>query len=254
MIAVISPAKTLDFNSDQSIGPESIPYFVEDAARVNRKLRSLSRKKLRELQNISVQLAAQNFQRNQDWNPDHQTDTRQAALCFKGDVYLGMQAQKWSEADMNYAAEHLKILSGLYGVLRPTDLIKPYRLEMGTKLPVGRRKDLYHFWSDRLKKYFKEQIDSEQLIVNLASNEYFEAIRVAKLKNPILSVEFKDYSNGEYRVLSFFAKKARGMMADFMVRNRIDNPEALKSFITESYYYDDKSSSNDKFVFLRDKK
>lgn len=254
MIAVISPAKTLDFDSNQSIGQTELPYFLESAERINRKLRTVSRKRLAELQGISAQLASLNFQRNQDWNIDHSEGTRQAALCFKGDVYLGMQAEKWNEDDMKYASDHLRILSGLYGILKPGDLIKPYRLEMGTSLPVGRRKDLYHFWSDKLKKYFKEQIGPNEVILNLASNEYFGAIKAARVANPVVDVEFKDFSNGSYKVLSFFAKKARGMMADFIIRNRIDNPEAIKAFNSESYYYDDLSSTSDKFVFLRDNK
>lgn len=254
MIAIISPAKTLDFDNQKIIGDTSQPYFIDSAEKINRKLRKLSRKKLTELQSISAQLASLNYQRNQDWSTDHSEGTRQAALCFKGDVYLGMEAEQWSGEDMNYAAEHLFILSGLYGILRPTDLIKPYRLEMGTSLPVGRRKDLYHFWSDRLKQYFKEHISADDLIVNLASNEYFKAIKAAGVKNAVLDVEFKDFSNGSYKVLSFFAKKARGMMASYIVRNRIDNPEELKAFNSESYYFDAESSTADKFVFLRDKK
>ena len=254
MITVISPAKTLDFDSDLKIGPGTHPYFIESAERINRKLRKVSRKKLMELQSISSQLASINFQRNQAWDSNHLVDTRQAALCFKGDVYLGMKAEQWSEQDMMYAADHLRILSGLYGILKPTDLIKAYRLEMGTSLPVGRRKDLYHFWSDRLKNYFRDEIGSDQLIVNLASNEYFGAIKASGTKNPVLNIEFKDFSNGSYKVLSFFAKKARGMMADYIIRNRIDNVEDLKAFNSESYYIDEKSSTADKFVFLRDKK
>ena len=253
MIALISPAKTLDFESDLVLGNKDVPYFLHDAERVNRKLRSLSRKKLRELQSISSQLASVNHQRNQEWNTDHSDNTRQAALCFKGDVYLGMEAQNWSEQDMEYAVNHLRILSGLYGILKPNDLIKPYRLEMGTALPVGRRKDLYAFWADKLKKYFNTEVGKEELLINLASNEYFNALKQAKLKNPVINVEFKDYSNGSYKVLSFFAKKARGMMADYLIRNRIDNPDGIKSFNTAGYYFDAKSSSNDKFVFLRDK-
>lgn len=254
MIAIISPAKTLDFESTLTLGPVRAPYFLADSEKVNRKLRSLSRKKLMELQSISDQLASLNYQRNQEWTTDHSRGSRQAALCFKGEVYLGMAAHNWSAEDMKYAEQHLRILSGLYGILRPTDMILPYRLEMGTNLPVGRRKNLYHFWEDRLKKYFRDEIGPDKLIVNLASNEYFNALQVAKVKNPILTVEFKDFSNGSYKVLSFFAKKARGMMADFIVRNRLGNAEALKTFNSESYYYSDQSSTTDKFVFLRDKK
>jgi cytoplasmic iron level regulating protein YaaA (DUF328/UPF0246 family) len=254
MIAIISPAKTLDFNDQRIIGKTSLPYFIQSAEEINSKLKKLSRTKLEELQSISPQLASVNYQRNQDWNTDHSYGTRQAALCFKGDVYQGMEAEEWTESDMAYAAKHLFILSGLYGLLKPTDLIKPYRLEMGTSLPIGRKKDLYHFWSDRMANYFEANIDRSELIVNLASNEYFKALKAARVKNPVLDVEFKDFSNGSYKVISFFAKKARGMMASHIIKNRIEKPEALKAFNSESYYFDIKSSTADKFVFLRDKK
>ncbi len=254
MLVFLSPAKTLDFESDLSLYQSSTPYFIAEAQKVNAKLRRCSRKKLTELQSISGQLASLNYDRNQSWEMEnHEAEGRQAALAFKGDVYVGLKAERWSDGDMAYAAEHLRILSGLYGVLKPNDLILPYRLEMGTKLPVGRRKNLYHFWGDKIKKYFREKDLSQELIVNLASNEYFKAVESAALKNNVLNVEFKDYSGGQFKVLSFFAKKARGLMADYIVRNRINDAEDLKGFNSENYYFDAKTSSQNNYVFLRDK-
>lgn len=206
------------------------------------------------MQGISAQLASLNYDRNQAWNIEHEEGTRQAALCFKGDVYQGLKADEWAEDDMEYANQHVRILSGLYGILRPSDAILPYRLEMGTSLKVGRRDDLYMFWQDKIKAYFKENIAPETLVVNLASNEYFKAVEKAKVKNKVLDIEFKDFSNGKFKIVSFFAKKARGLMADYIVKNRIDSAEKLKGFDSEGYYFDDKESSEDKYVFLRDKK
>lgn len=254
MILFLSPAKTLDFESDLQIGEATRPVFLEESEKINAKLKKTSRKKLMELQGISAQLASLNYDRNQQWNIEHEEGVRQAALCFKGDVYQGLKADEWTEADMDFANQHVRILSGLYGVLRPSDAILPYRLEMGTSLKVGRRDDLYLFWHDKMKAYFKENIDPGTLVVNLASNEYFKAVEKAKVKNPVLDIEFKDFSNGKFKIVSFFAKKARGLMANYIVQNRIDNAEALKAFDVEGYYFDDKESTADKYVFLRDKK
>lgn len=253
MLTVISPAKTLDFEEKTQIGKASMPRFLQDAESVNRKLKKQSRAKLMELQSISRQLAELNYQRNQQWELDDHDGGKQAALSFKGDVYQGMEAQNWNEEDMEYAAEHLIILSGLYGILRPTDKILPYRLEMGTSLAVGRRKDLYHYWQDKLPKIFKEEELQNELILNLASKEYFKALEVSGLKNPVLDVEFLDRAkNGDFKIISFHAKKARGMMANFVIRNRIEEPEQLKAFDTGGYYFDVNRSTDKKYVFLRD--
>ena len=153
---------------------------------------------------------------------------------------------------MEFANSHLRILSGLYGVLKPSDLIQPYRLEMGTSLAVGRRKDLYHFWGDKIKAYFKENIDPAETVINLASVEYFKAVEKAGIKNPVLSVEFKDFSNGDFKVVSFFAKKARGMMANYIIQNELTLVDELKAFNTAGYYFDAKESTDTNYVFLRD--
>lgn len=254
MILFLSPAKTLDFESDLQIGETTKPVFLEHSEKINAKLSKTSRKKLMELQSISAQLASLNYDRNQDWTTDHNDGVRQAVLCFKGDVYVGLKADEWTEKEMSYANDHLRILSGLYGVLKPSDQIMPYRLEMGTSLKVGRRDNLYDFWQDKIKAYFKENISSGELVLNLASNEYFKAVEKAKVKNPVLNVEFKDFSNGQFKVISFFAKKARGLMADYVIRNQINSPQDLKAFDVEGYYFDDKESTDSNYVFLRDKK
>lgn len=249
----ISPAKSLDFDSALKIGESTDPLFINDAAKVNAGIRRKSRKALKELQGISSQLAELNFHRNQEWASDL-PKAAQAAMAFKGDVYLGMEAEKWSVEDMTYANNHLFILSGLYGLLRPNTLIKPYRLEMGTKLKIGRRENLYKFWADKLGAYLKTEIDPNELFVNLASQEYFKAIQATKIKNPVLNIEFKDYSNGKYKVLSFFAKKARGLMANYIIQNRLTSPEEIRSFNINGYYFDESSSNEFHYIFLRETK
>jgi len=253
MISVISPAKTLDFSSELQIGSKEKPIFLGEAEKVNYKLRGFSAKKLMSLQSISENLAQQNFQRNQDWSADDIMQGRQAVLAFKGDVYLGLEAEHWSEEDMAFAQDKLFILSGLYGLLKPHTAILPYRLEMGTSMGVARKKNLYEFWKQSLAEYFKENISKEEVIVNLASQEYFKALQTAKIPNSILNVEFKDYSKAKYKVISFFAKKARGMMANFIIQHRINSTDELKEFNLAGYYLDEDGSDDTNLVFLRDK-
>ena len=253
MISVISPAKTLDFSSNLQIGSTEPPLFLSEAEKVNHKLRSLSAKKLMRLQGISENLAEQNFQRNQDWSSEEIMQGRQAVLAFKGDVYLGLEAENWSEEDMQFAQDRLLILSGLYGLLKPHTSILPYRLEMGTSITIARKKNLYDFWGKTLAQYFKENVPPEEPIVNLASKEYFKALQAAKIPNPILNFEFKDYSKGKYKIISFFAKKARGIMANFIIQNRINSTDVLKEFNLAGYYLDEAGSDDTNLVFLRDK-
>ncbi len=252
MLVFISPAKSLDFESNNQIGAFESPFFLEEAEKVNRKVRALSRKKLRELQSISPALAELNHTRNQSWEIDKHKQGKQAVLAFTGDVYQGLEASQWSVEDMDFANHKLRILSGLYGILKPSDVILPYRLEMGTSLPVGRRKNLYHFWGDKVSKYFKEELAAELPIINLASNEYFRAVETAQVKNPVIDIVFKDFNKGDYKIISFLAKKARGMMANYIVKNRLSQPEELKKFNISGYYFDDKASTNCKYVFLKD--
>lgn len=253
MKILLSPAKTLNFESDQQIGEGIAPFFLDSSQKVANKLAKLSVPKLMALQKISRDLAKLNRQRNLERNFEDTFSGRQAALAFKGDVYLGMEAEHWSEADMNFANASLWILSGLYGILQPNSMILPYRLEMGTKLPVGRKANLYEFWKPVLSEFMKAHLPKQEAIVNLASNEYAQAVKQLNLANPILEVEFLDESKGEYKILSFFAKKARGMMANYIVQNRISDWKELKDFNLAGYYFDPSRSEEHKFVFLRDK-
>lgn len=251
---MISPAKTLDFENNQQIGPVESPFFPESSQKVAKKLASFKPSGLKKLQGISDALAELNFERNQALHAGTAAPHKQAVLAFKGDVYLGLEAEKWNEADMDYAQQKLFILSGYYGILRPNTLIAPYRLEMGTSVNVGRKKNLYDFWKTDLDAFLKTEIPADEVILNLASKEYFKAVAQLKLPNPVMDVEFMDLSNGKYKVLSFFAKKARGMMANYIVQNRIDDVQELKDFNLAGYYFDAERSSDSKMVFLRDER
>lgn len=254
MLTVISPAKTLDFESEPTTQLHTQPHFVEDSEKLIRKLRTISRKKLRELMSISKPLAELNHQRYLDWEPHFSPEnSKQAVLAFKGDVYLGLEAETFTEEDFEFAQNHLRILSGLYGILRPLDLIRPYRLEMGIRLPVRRKKNLYEFWNTRLTDAVNEVLEGmeEKTLVNLASNEYFNAIQPAKVNGTVVSPVFKDWKNGDYKIISFFAKKARGRMSSWMIRHRVDRVEALKDFDLDGYGYAEDLSDEKNWVFTR---
>ncbi|MGB0524356.1 MAG: peroxide stress protein YaaA [Flammeovirgaceae bacterium] len=254
MLVVISPAKTLDFESKPVIQDYSLPLFLDDSEKVIKKLRSLSKKKVKELMNISDKLVDLNKARYAQW--DRQFDpenAKQAVLAFKGDVYVGLDAETFSEEDFEFAQNHLRILSGLHGVLKPLDLIRPYRLEMGTKLPVGRRKDLYHFWDKKVTEVLNDNFEetTSKVLVNLASNEYFKVIQPKYLKGEVITPVFKDLKGDQYKVVSFFAKKARGMMAAFIIKNKIEEVEHIKAFDTEGYAYNADLSNGNEWVFTR---
>jgi cytoplasmic iron level regulating protein YaaA (DUF328/UPF0246 family) len=206
-----------------------------------------------ELQKISKTLAELNRQRNLSWDINNIPHGKQAGLAFSGDVYLGMQAENWSEPDMDFANNTIWILSGLYGLLQPNTMILPYRLEMGTALAIGRKANLYKFWQPVFANFVKEELSDTETIVNLASKEYAQAFSQLNLPNLIIEIDFLDYSKGKYKILSFFAKKARGMMANFIVQNRINDWRELKDFNLAGYYFDESRSTNTKLVFLRDK-
>jgi cytoplasmic iron level regulating protein YaaA (DUF328/UPF0246 family) len=192
--------------------------------------------------------------RYQSWEPEHTPDNaRPAVLAFKGDVYTGLDAESFSEADFSFAQQHLRILSGLYGVLRPLDLLEPYRLEMGTRLKTASGDNLYQFWGDRITAALNEELKtSDDVVVNLASNEYFKAVQPKALNARLITPVFKDFKNGQYKIISFYAKKARGLMSRYIIQNRIDAPEAIKAFDLEGYYFSPEQSKGDTWVFLRD--
>ncbi|MEZ5329067.1 MAG: peroxide stress protein YaaA [Verrucomicrobiales bacterium] len=255
MITVISPAKTLDFSKQSLIRKATNPDFLEQSSALVEQLRQRSAAQLGKLMGISPKLAELNHQRFQDWSlPFTPDNSKQALLAFKGDVYTGFDCEAWTPDDFNFAQKHLRILSGLYGLLRPLDLIQPYRLEMGTRLENPGGKDLYEFWgttiSDAIRDAAKKS--KSKCLVNLASNEYFGSVKPELISIPVVTPVFKDSKNGKYKIISFFAKKARGMMSNFIVHNRITDPADLRGFDVAGYYFDEGASTEDTLVFLRE--
>ncbi len=256
MIAVISPAKSLDFESPSPIQSVSDTRFVEQSEKIVKKMRSFSRAKLGELMKISTPLAQLNHERFAQWTAQPtEENVKQAVFAFNGDVYTGLDATSLNQPQIDYLQQHLRILSGLYGLLRPLDAMQPYRLEMGTKVNIKRKKNLYEFWGDTITSTLMEDIgQADGVVINLASNEYFKAVNTKRMPQRIIDIEFKDFKNGQYKVLSFFAKKARGMMARFMAENQLKNPEDLKAFNSEGYGFNPELSLENKWVFTRDTK
>jgi len=252
MIILLSPSKTLDF--DHNIMGETEPSFIEDSITLNKSLKKYSKKKLAELMKISDKLASLNHQRNQEFQAEFTEDNSRAAMyAFKGDVYVGLQAQEFKKKDVTYANKHLRILSGLYGLLRPMDKMQPYRLEMGTSLKVGRKKNLYEFWGSKIADQLKDSLESHKnkSIINLASNEYFKAVQLDGLKEQIIEIGFKEYRNGKLKFVSFNAKKARGLMSQYIIKNRISKLEGIKAFNLEDYAYDESLSTENHLMFTR---
>lgn len=252
MKIVISPAKTLDYESPLPTDKYTTPIFTDETNKLNAALKRQSIKKLGELMDISKSLATLNHQRNAERTTDYDFDNaRQALFAFKGDVYLGLEAYTLEEPQIAILQEKLRILSGLYGLLKPLDLIQPYRLEMGTKLKVGRRENLYEFWDTKITKALNEEMEKGEPLINLASNEYFQSIKTNKLKGEVITPIFKDTVNGKLKIVSFYAKKARGLMTRYIVDKGIDQVEDLKNFNYENYEFDSASSTATELVFLR---
>lgn len=259
MLILISPAKTLDFTTANPIQDFSQPDFIADSELLVQQLRQLSAPEIATLMKISGKLGELNASRYQTWQADfNTTNAKQALLAFQGDVYQGMNVASFEPQDFDFAQQHLRILSGLYGILRPLDLIQPYRLEMGTKLADARLQDLgvntlYEFWSDKLTQALNQQLAKleQSIIVNLASNEYFKAIQPKLLQGTVITPVFKDWKNGKYKIISFYAKKARGMMAAYMIKHQIIDPEELKQFADAGYHYNAELSEPQSLVFTR---
>lgn len=254
MIAVVSPAKTLDFETEPCTELFTEPGFLKDSSVLVKRLRQLSEAAVGELMGVSAKLAGLNHARYREWStPFTPGNARPAVLAFKGDVYAGLRAETFSDDQFRYAQEHLRILSGLYGLLRPLDLIQPYRLEMGTGLDTRRGKDLYAFWGERITDVLAEDlaVDDSGILVNLASNEYFKALRPAKLGARVVTPVFKDEKNSQFKIISFFAKKARGLMSRYIIETQAKAPEDLQGFDSEGYAYDAGESQHDKPVFKR---
>ncbi|MCY1173998.1 hypothetical protein D9M73_141830 [compost metagenome] len=255
MLTVISPAKTLDYDTPPVTERFTLPQYLDESQELIVQLRELSPAQISELMHLSDKLAGLNAARFGSWTPAFTPENaKQALLAFKGDVYTGLDAESLSEDDFSYAQDHLRMLSGLYGLLRPLDLMQPYRLEMGTKLANARGKDLYAFWGTRISEWLNQALaeQGDDLLLNLASNEYFSAVKRNALKARIINTEFRDFKNGQYKIISFYAKKARGMMSRFVIQERINDPEQLKQFDVQGYYYSAEQSKPDNLVFLRD--
>ncbi|WP_218354129.1 peroxide stress protein YaaA [Alteromonas lipotrueiana] len=255
MLVVVSPAKNLDFESPLPTDSYTQPELLDEAKKLIERCRELSPAQVGSLMNISDKLAMLNAQRfNEFATPFTPSNSRPAMYAFNGDVYTGLDAYNLSPKAVDYAQQHFRILSGLYGVLRPLDLMQAYRLEMGTKLDNSQGKDLYQFWgsliTSKLNKAMADQGDN--VLVNLASNEYFKAVKKKELDGAIVTPQFKDKKNGTYKVISFYAKKARGMMARFILENQIDEVEGLHKFDVAGYYFSEEQSSGNDLVFLRE--
>ncbi len=254
MLIVISPSKTLDFEKPVNQLFSTQPEFVKEASILIKPLRKLSVDQLMDLMDISAKLAQLNQERFYLWRPEFTTETaRQALFAFRGDVYTGLDADTLNTSELNLAQEKLRILSGLYGVIRPLDLIRPYRLEMGTTLAVGKNKNLYEFWQKKITARIREDLNknNSNLLINLASVEYFKAVDQKKLKAEIVTPEFREGKNGTYKMVSFFAKKARGMMTRFILQNGIEEEEHLRAFDSEGYCYNSHLSEKGRPVFTR---
>ncbi|MGJ8724830.1 MAG: peroxide stress protein YaaA [Roseibacillus sp.] len=254
MIVLLSPAKSLDYDSPLLTKKSTKPRFIDDSAELVQGLRKLSEAQVGKLMSISDKLAELNHERFAAWESDFtKENSRQAILAFTGDVYQGMELTEWSTEDFARAQKQVRILSGLYGVLRPLDLMQPYRLEMGTQFKNARGKNLYEFWGSQVTTLLNKDLkkSGSEVVVNLASNEYFSAVKKGELAGELVTPVFKDEKNGKYKIISFFAKKARGMMADFIVREGIDAAADLKKFKGGGYRYSAKESEGNTLVFLR---
>lgn len=254
MLFLLSPAKSLDFDPPAADVPHSKPLFLPQAQELINILQQKSPQEIASLMSLSDSLAGLNVARYQAWSPKSKAkDAKQAVLAFNGDVYDGLDAKTLRTEDLAWAQDHVCILSGLYGVLRPLDDMQPYRLEMGTKLPNGHGKDLYQFWGTRISDYLNTRLqrDTTPVIVNLASQEYFKAVDKKALKARVIDCVFEDFKDGQYKIISFYAKRARGLMARFAATRRLSLPAQLKSFDLAGYAFEASQSSAERLVFRR---
>ncbi len=252
MLILISPAKSLDFDKQNITEIKTKPVYHSDAAKLIRTLKSLSVNEIQDLMKISYDLAKLNFDRFKNWKSRPSDEqTKQALLAFTGEVFRGLQADSMNEEDLMYAQDHLRILSGLYGVLKPLDAIQAYRLEMGTKLNHNEFDNLYKFWGDRITLKVNSALDESKTIINLASNEYFKSLKTKKIKAKVITPVFKDYKNGVLKVITIYAKNSRGQMANFIIKNRIEEPEYIKAFDVNGYQFDANSSDGNTWTFVR---
>jgi len=254
MLLLISPAKTLDFTTPPLTQQHSQADFLAESSQLIEQLKVLSPSDLSSLMGISEKLGTLNSNRFLQWRlPFDLDNSKQALLAFKGDVYEGIDVSSFSLEDLNWANQHLRILSGLYGLLRPLDLIQAYRLEMGTRFNNLAGKNLYEFWGNKITDRINQQLLEQQSnsLINLASNEYFKSVKPKLLNAEVITPVFKDWKNDKYKIISFYAKKARGMMSAYIIKNRIQDPEQIKQFDSAGYVFSAEQSSNNNWVFLR---
>ncbi len=252
MKLVLSPAKSLDFDSKLPTPLETEACFLEEAERLNKLLKKKSAKSLSQLMDISDSLARLNYERNQEWGlPFTSQNARPSIYAFSGDVYRGLDVYTLPKEKIDRMQNTVRILSGLYGLLKPLDLIQPYRLEMGTKIPVGKNKNLYEFWKEKITAALNKELKEGELFVNLASNEYFKAIDTKKLKAPVITPVFKDLKNGQYKVIFTYAKLARGYMTRYILDTGAETLDDLKGFDYEGYHYSEPMSKDGELVFIR---
>ncbi|MEN8171006.1 MAG: peroxide stress protein YaaA [Pseudomonadota bacterium] len=254
MLLVISPAKTLDYDTKPKTKSFTLPDYLEDSQLLIDRARLWSTLDIAELMQVSMKIADLNFDRFEAWHTPFTPDNaKQAALAFKGDVYTGLDAETFKAADFKFAQKHLRILSGLYGLLRPLDLMQPYRMEMGRKIDTERGKNLYEFWGSRITEGLNQQLKrlKSPYLINLASNEYFKSVKPKLLDGEIITPEFKDWKNGQYKMMGVYAKKARGQLSRFVIQNQLTAPEAMKEFNVDGYGFNQEMSSGNKWVFTR---
>ncbi len=252
MKIIISPAKSLNFETKAPTEEFSQPIFLAQAERLSKILKKKSARSLSKLMSISPALGQLNYERNQNWElPFTKENSKQAVYAFTGEVYRGLDVNSLPLEDLTFLQEHLRILSGQYGILKPLDLIQPYRLEMGSKLKVGVKPNLYKFWGDHITKTLNAELKEGELFVNLASNEYFKVLQAKDLKVPVITPIFKDFKNGEYKVIMTFAKLARGMMVRYMIDHKVTDLEGMKGFNYNGYGFDANLSNEKELVFTR---
>jgi len=255
MKIIISPAKSLDFESKAATRLYTQPSFIEDSIKLHKKLKTLSRNKLGDLMKISPALADLNYDRNQNWQPPFSLENaKQAVYAFTGEVFRGIDIESLPEEKISVVQDRLRILSGLYGLLKPLDLIQPYRLEMGTRIKVGKTENLYKFWGNTIANALNEELKDDDLLINLASSEYFKAVPLKALKAlkvPMITPVFKELKNGDYKIVMTYAKKARGFMVRYMIDNDVTTLDELKGFNTEGYGFSETLSTETELVFTR---
>ena len=253
MKTLISPSKTLNFDDYNTPGFNTDCRLLDDTTELHKILTSYSINGIKDLMSVSDKIAELNYNRFKSWeNPSLSSKSKQAIYAFKGDVYSGLNAETITKDKFDFMQNNLRILSGFYGLLRPFDKILPYRLEMGTKLQNSRGKNLYEFWGNKITDLLNKDFESEKdIVINLASEEYYKSINNKNLNNKVITPVFKEYKNGSYKTIAIYAKKARGLMSRYIIDNEIDNSDGLKTFTKEGYSYDEKLSDNLNFVFTR---